>query len=78
MKLNIIYLGIFVAWIFSFVHAEQKFTDPLKAASYKKTKVRLWYAYHQNYIPNETTTIIDSDGNITICTVTENKVIVCL
>lgn len=51
MKLNIIYLGIFVAWIFSFVHAEQKFADPLKAASYEKTKVRLWYVYHQKYIP---------------------------
>ena len=39
MKLNIIYLGIFVAWIFSFVHAEQKFIDSLKAASYENQKL---------------------------------------
>ena len=38
----------------------------------------LWYAYQVYYASNETVTIFEPDGDITVCTVSEDNVIVCI
>lgn len=38
----------------------------------------LWYAYQEYYASNETVTIFEPDGDITVCTVSEDNVIVCI
>ena len=38
----------------------------------------LWYAYQEHYTSNETVTIFEPDGDITVCTVSEDNVIVCI
>ena len=64
---------IFCIWVFSLGHADEKISN------YRLLIPDFEYrwAYQEN-IDNDTVTIIDKDGEITICQVMENGVIVCL
>ena len=64
---------IFCLWVFSLGHADEKisnYTLLIPDFEYR-------WAYQES-IGNDTVTIIDKDGEITICQVMENGVIVCL
>ena len=64
---------IFCLWIYCLGHADEEISN------YRLLITDFEYRWaYQESIGNDTVTIIDKDGEITICQVMENGVIVCL
>ncbi|AKO64357.1 hypothetical protein VI34_00385 [Methylophilales bacterium MBRSG12] len=73
MEISKLQFIIFCLWVYSLGHADEKISNwRLMIPDFEYR-----HAYQED-INSDTVTIVDKDGEITICQVMENGVIVCL
>lgn len=74
MSWNISYILVIIVWVLTFNYMEQRHAIQIK----ELPDFEYRYSYHHHKIKSGTVTIVDKDGDITICTVGEGSIVVCI